>query len=384
MLRVRVLIIQPWIRAGGAELLSLHLAAGLERSGDEVRIAALFVAPQGLPALVAERRFVLPPRWFAAMCAHSRTVSYLIGPFVLLWIVVATAAWADLLNPHNLPAPLLAAPAGLVRRKPIVWTCNEVPEPLPSDQAATLGRKETFVWWLGSRLSRLAARRAKAILVLSEKTRRAVASTYGRDAVVIRPGVELPDFARTHGKAEGPFALLYVAKLHPQKDPSLAVRVLADVRQAGLDARLTIVGDGPERATVDRLVNALDLRRQVTMERELDLSALVDRYRVSDALIVTAGGHQSWGLTPFEALAAGTPSVLSDEAGASEVLGPADAALVVPRTPQAFAGAVRRLAAEPDLSTRLVSNGRRLIAEMTWESYSSACREAFATALRRA
>ena len=381
---MRVLIVQPWIRAGGAELLSLQLSAALERRGDDAPIAALYVRPHGLPATVADRRFLLPPRWLASMCGRSRTFSYLLGPVILFWVVLAAANRADVLNPHNLPAPLAAGLVGRIRSKPVVWTCNEVPEPLPKDHAARLGRLETLVWWVGSRLSGFGARSAREILVLSEKTRTAVRAGYGRDATVIRPGVELSDFVATHRRAEGPFGLLYVAKLHPQKDPLLAVRVLAEARRSGLDARLTMIGDGPERAAIHDLARSLSLDRYVTITRDLDLSSLVEHYRRSDALIVTAGGHQSWGLTPFEALAAGTPSVISADAGASEVLGPADAALVVRRDAAAFAEGVRRLAGEPELGARLVAHGRALVAELTWDRYGVACREAFGRALGRA
>jgi glycosyltransferase involved in cell wall biosynthesis len=204
---------------------------------------------------------------------------------------------------------------------------------------------------------------------------------YGRDALVLRPGVDLTNLQAEHRRASGRFALLFVAKLHPQKDPLLAVHTLAALREKGIDATMTIVGDGPERAAVESLVAALGLTGTVRIEAPLDLASLVDRYRRSDALLVTAGGHQSWGLTPFEALAAGTPSVISPEVGAAEVLGPADAALVVPRDAFSFAEAVRRLATDENVGKRLVANGQRLLGELTWERYALACREAYARAM---
>lgn len=378
---MRVLIVQPWIRVGGAELLSLHLAYELEQLGHEAPIAALFVDPHGLPAHALARRYVLPPAWLAARFARSRALTYLVGPLVLLGLVLRAAGRADVLNPHNLPAPVVAAIAGRVRRRPVVWTCNEVPEPLPRAHAARLGRLEAAAWWVGAALSRRVSRTPREILVLSEKTRLAVRRSYGREALVVRPGVDRTDLQAEHRPTSGPFALLFVAKLHPQKDPLLALRTLAAVRETGIDATLTIVGDGPEHAAVESLAAELGLTGSVRIEAALDLASLIDRYRRSDALLVTAGGHQSWGLTPFEALAAGTPCVISPEAGAAELLGPADAALVVRRDALSFAEAVRRLATDADLGPRLVANGRRLIGELTWERYALGCREAYARAL---
>ncbi|MBU6423754.1 MAG: glycosyltransferase [Chloroflexi bacterium] len=378
---MRVLIVQPWIRQGGAELLSLQLADALERAGDEAPIAALFVDPRGLPNRAVRRRYVLPPRWLADRFARSRLLTYAAGPLVLLGLVLRASATADVLGPQNLPAPLVAAIAGRLRRRPVVWTCNEVPEALPAAHAARLGWVEALAWKVGAASTRLVARSPHEILVLSEKTRRAVRIAYGRDALVVRPGVDLADLEAPHRGGPGRFTLLFVAKLHPQKDPLLAVRVLAAVRGSGVDATLTIVGEGPERPALDALVRELGLAPYVRLEAGLELRELVEAYRTSDALLVTAGGHQSWGLTPFEALASGTPSVLSPEAGAAELLGPAEAALVVPREARRLAAAAVRLATEPDLGPRLVENGKTLLHELTWERYSRQCRAAYERAL---
>lgn len=377
---MRILIIQPWIRGGGAELLSIELAAALDAVGDEVTIAALFVAPDGLPPAVASRRYRLPPRWLARRFALSRVLTLTLGPLVLLALVVRAARRADVLNPHNLPAPLVAAIAGPLTGRPVVWTCNEVPAALPADEARSVGRIEALAWRAGAIGGRVAARVPRDILVLSEKTRAAVRQAYGRDAVVVRPGIDLVGFAAEHLGGQGRLALLYVAKLHPQKDPLLAVRILATIRARGLDASLRVVGDGPLAAETTALAASLGVADHVVIEHGLDRATLVDRYRRADVLLVTAGGHQSWGLTPFEALAAGTPAVLSAEAGAAEVLGPADAALVVPRTADAFAAAAVRLGADRGLAARLVTNGAQLAASLTWPRYAATCREAYARA----
>lgn len=378
---LRILIIQPWIKIGGGELLAVELAAALRQGGDDVTIATLFVEPHGLPSSTATCRYVLPSRWISRRLARSRGLTFLIGPFILLAIVLRAARACDVLNPHNLPGPLIAAVAGPLLRRPIVWTCNEVPEPLPADAARQLGSLETFVWRVGATLSRWAARRPREILVLSEKTRRAVQKAYGRDATVERPGVDLAAFEAVHLGTRSPVTLLFVAKLHPQKDPVLALRILAELRARALDARLTIVGEGPLHAEIRSTIGALGLADHVTIEGGLDVPQLVERYRRSDVLVVTSGGHQSWGLTPFEALAAGTPTVLSIEAGAAEVLGPSQGAVVVARSAVDFADAIVALQLDQPQAERIVANGRRVAAALTWPRYAAACRVAYARAL---
>lgn len=381
---MRVLIIQPWIRLGGAELLSLELAAALEARGHAAPIAALFVDPHGLPPIVNTRRYYLPPAWLARLFARSRVATYALGTLVLLLVVLRAARGADVLNPHNLPAPLAAVLARWLYGVPVVWQVNEVPVPLSPAEAKALGRIEAAAWRVGAWLARAVAQVPSEIVVLDEKTRRSVRQHFGRDALVLRPGLDRAAFvahdcARPR-RSYGALRLLCVGKLHPQKNPELAVRALARLRPRFPDAELVLVGEGKLRQSLENAARALGVADRVHFRERLDLPDLRRLYRESDVLLFPAIGHQAWGLTPFEALALGTPAVVSAEAGASEVLGARDAALVVPPDESAFADAVERLATDAATRARVLANGRALLEELTWERYA----EDYAHSLTRA
>ncbi len=378
---MKIVILQPWIRVGGAELLSLELAAGLERAGHQARIATLFVEAAGLPErLVGGARFALPPEWLRRRFAASRALTYALGPLALLALTLRAARGADLLNPHNLPAPLVAALAGRLRGLPVVWTLNEVPEALSDDEARTLGTFERAAWHVGSALASRLAHVPAAILVLSEKTRRDVRARYGRDATVAMPGVSYAANGARPRSRDGPTDLLFVGKLHPQKNPALAVRTLACLLRDGVDARLTLVGDGPLRGELERLGRDLGVERAVRWRARLSHDELRDEYASATVVLVTGIGHQSWGLTPFEALAVGTPSVVSSQVGGGEVLAARNAALVVAPEPESFAGAAARLARDGALAATLVENGRSLLSGLTWDRYAERCASVFAGA----
>lgn len=384
---MRILIIQPWIRMGGAELLSVHLAAELERRGHRVAIAALFVDPTGLPEATASRTYVLPPRWLARRFASSKRLSMLLGAFVMLFLVLRASREVELLNPHNLPGPVVSAIVGPLRGIPVVWTLNEVPVPLPPDQARRLGLVETVVWRTAAVLTHWAARVPVKILVLDEKTRRSVRDHYAREAIVAMPGLDVEAFAsaRPAGRSPNETArFLWVGKLHPQKNPELAIETIAELRRRGRSATLTIVGTGQLRARLDELIGRLGLADAVAFRSGLSIAELATCYAESDALLVTPTGHQAWGLTPFEALAAGTPAIVSDEAGASEVLAANDAAFVAPPTVQAFSDAAENLLDDPTRAAELVRNGQRLLREeLTWPRYAEQCERVFREAADR-
>ncbi len=370
---MRVLIIQPWIRIGGGERLSLHLSHELERLGHQAPIAALFVDREGLPAIAEGRSYRLPPAWLATLFHRSRALTFVLGPLVLLALTARASRDADVLNPHNLPAPLGAALVGAATGMPIVWQVNEVPEPLLPDEARALGSVERLAWSVGAWLARRTARIPARIVVLSEKTRADVLRRYRRDALVIEPGLDAETFeARSRPRPDdGTLRLLFVGKLHPQKRPERAIAVAALLARDGRDIRLTIVGDGPLRGKLER-TSAADLPDRVTFRPRVSDPELASLYASSDVLLVTAGGHQSWGLVPFEALAAGTPAVVSADIGAAPILADREAALIVDgEDARAFADDVVRLHDDAALRARLVSNGRRLIREtLTWRAYA--------------
>ena len=380
-------MIQPWIRVGGAEILSLELAAELERRGHEVRIAALFVDAAGLPDIVHERRYLLPPPWLAGRFAKSRTLSFVLGPFVMLALVALGSGATDLLDPHNLPGPVVAGLIGPLRRIPVVWNLNEVPVALPREQAVRLGWVERSVWIFGAVLSRWAARVPYAVVVLDEKTRRSVREHYGLEAVVAMPGVRMDSFSRAERPVRttnAPVQLLAVGKLHPQKNLGLAIETAAELRDRGHRVQLTIVGSGPQRQELGLLVERLALSEAVRFVAGLSTAELADRYAAADILLVTPTGHQAWGLTPFEGIAAGVPSIVSDEAGASEILAARDAAFVVRPDRTAFADAAERLLVDPARSATLIENGRALLREeLTWSRYADRCERVFREALGR-
>jgi len=105
---MRILIIQPWIRHGRAEQLSVRLGAKLEEHRHEAPIVELLVDPHSLPPQVASRSFYTAPTWLAARFARSRALVCFAGPLILPAISGQRAVPTSS-NPHDRPAPLVAA-----------------------------------------------------------------------------------------------------------------------------------------------------------------------------------------------------------------------------------------------------------------------------------
>lgn len=111
-----------------------------------------------------------------------------------------------------------------------------------------------------------------------------------------------PPPSRREVSSDGP-RLIHVSNFRPVKRVIDVIEVLAQVRET-LPARLTLVGDGPDRAAVESRVEALGLGAFVTfLGRRNDF---VEELRAADAFILPSE-LESFGVAALEALSTGVP-----------------------------------------------------------------------------
>jgi alpha-1,6-mannosyltransferase len=148
-------------------------------------------------------------------------------------------------------------------------------------------------------------------------------------------GVDLATFAapqrdqqrrvRDAYAAPGETLLVHAGRLSPEKKPQRSLNTLATLRANGLSARLVVAGDGPLRRRLER--RAARDRLPVTFAGFLpdrsDLAALL----ASADVAIAPGPAETFGLAGLEALACGTPVVVSAESALPEVVGEAGASV---------------------------------------------------------
>ena len=114
--------------------------------------------------------------------------------------------------------------------------------------------------------------------------------------------------------------LLCVGRLVPGKGVDLLLRAAARLQGEGHTFSLLVVGDGPERHTLERLTATLGLRN-VHFQPALPAEAVAGVYRSGDALVFPTL-DDVWGLVVNEALWCGLPSLVSIYAGCARELVP--------------------------------------------------------------
>lgn len=108
--------------------------------------------------------------------------------------------------------------------------------------------------------------------------------------------------------------VLAVGRLVPVKRFDLLIRACADARRRVPDLTLTIVGEGYERAKIERVIDRLGARSWVTLTARLTSDQLLEYYRTA-RVVASASAREGWGLTITEAAACGTPAVATRVVG---------------------------------------------------------------------
>jgi alpha-1,6-mannosyltransferase len=174
-------------------------------------------------------------------------------------------------------------------------------------------------------------------------------------------GVDLSTFTPTrHDRslraelAGGAEALLvHCGRLSPEKHVERSVDTAAALHEAGHRVRLVIAGDGPRREALERRAAGLPVTFLGFVQSRAEVATLLASSDVS----LAPGPHETFGLAALEALASGTPVVVSASSALREIVRPDCGAAVDDRAP-AFAEAVTELLSARETTRRAAARAR--------------------------
>jgi glycosyltransferase involved in cell wall biosynthesis len=191
-------------------------------------------------------------------------------------------------------------------RFPVVFTVHNPPvEP----GIAPLGPLERALRSVGSALTRrFVARHASLVIVPNPALRERLIIEWGleEDRVVMLPlPIDTRLYAPGHRSRECS-DLLYVGRLDGRKNVLELVRLMERLDSG---VRLTLVGDGPLRDSLNRVVRRRNWAQRVRLLPRVGLHRLVQLYRSSSAFVFPSR-LESFGRAILEAAACGLPVVL--------------------------------------------------------------------------
>ncbi len=222
-------------------------------------------------------------------------------------------------------------------------------------------------------LQRALARRADRVVFLCPETADAMAAAYGArggKVAVIPNGVD-PVELEARAAIEPPppwpspgLRVLAAGRLARQKGFDLLLRAFAIARGKGLDASLLVLGEGEERAALERLRDELGLGGVAAFpgHRANPYPAM----RHAD-LVVLSSRYEGFSLVLLEALALGRPTVAAAcPAGPRDLLEGGAGVLVPPGDPHAFAAALLETGRDPVRRAELSRRATGRAADYGW------------------
>lgn len=227
-------------------------------------------------------------------------------------------------------------------------------------------RSRFFVW-----VERALARWTDALVALTESEKREhLREGVGRPEqwAVIPSGVEMERYQRQSalrrqdvGLPQDAFVVGCVARLVPVKGVEDAIEATAQLRSLSTPVHLVLVGDGPQRPALERLVTALRLQDRAHffgLRRDVpDLLPLFD-------VVVLLSRNEGMGRVIVEAQAAGVPVVATRVGGIPDlVVEGITGILVPPADPAALADAIRSLAEDRGAWARMKAAARTHVAQ---------------------
>lgn len=173
---------------------------------------------------------------------------------------------------------------------------------------------------------------------------------------VILNGAPLGKYAEyaPRPREAGPLEVAFVGRLTNWKGVET---LLLAMREVG-DARLTVIGDGPEWPLLTGLAEQLGLGPKVVFAGRLDGAAVRARLAQSHVLALTSS-YEGLSHTLIEGAAMGLACVASSSGGNPEVVRDGETGLLVPfGDARALAGALSRLEADEPLRFRMAARGK--------------------------
>lgn len=291
---MRILQIIPSLQVGGAEVFVARLAAAHQAAGHDVHIAHFHDGPMvdRLDPLLRTRmhRITKRARYDATVVPRLLRLMRDLGP--------------DIVHTHLFPALSWGGAAARLARTP-AWVHTHHSNHAPSQRDARLLEAKLLA-------------RAHRVVAVSKGTAERLRPHGGRlsNTLVIANGIPLDDRPRSAIDGDPP-VIGTVGRMVPIKAQHTLIEAVAQLRDAGREVRLRLVGDGVSRPELEALVDRLDLRDRVVFTGRV---SDVPQQLAQLDLFVLPSLSEAMPLALLEACAAGLPVVVTNQGGAGSIV----------------------------------------------------------------
>ena len=340
---------------GGSGIVATELGRRLACRGDLVHFISMAL-PYRLPAYERNVFFHEVPTESYPLFGQNPPLPLMLASMMA---DVAETQRLDVLHVHYaMPfatSAFLAKQLVAPRRLPVVTT-------LHGTDITVVGQQPAFF-----RMTKFSIESSDRITAVSQALKDATVESLG----IARPIEVIPNFVdpdvfaprrrRTHMLAPaGARVLMHASNFRPVKNVEMVVKIFAAVHER-MDARLVMVGDGPEKPRAEQLARALGVAKHVLFLGNQEV--MEELLPLADVFLLPSS-TESFGLVALEAMSAGVPVVASRVGGLPELIESGqNGFLEPPDSLEAHVRAVLRLLGDETLRRRFGRAGRKVARE---------------------
>jgi len=179
-----------------------------------------------------------------------------------------------------------------------------------------------------------------------------------KDKVKIIPmPVETKKFKFQKPSQKDKKTILCVARFTRQKGLDCLIRASKILLDRKLDFETRIIGGGPEKGYLEKMIKELGLRERVFLLESMPQEELFSHYRESDLVVLTSI-EEGFGLVLVEAQLCGRPVIGTDSGGIPDIIEDKVTGLLVkPEDPLDLAKAMEKILVESDFARKLAERG---------------------------
>jgi glycosyltransferase involved in cell wall biosynthesis len=200
----------------------------------------------------------------------------------------------------------------------------------------------------------------------------------------LRPLPDASALRKELGLQPGQHVIGEVSSLVPHEGIGTLLEATRLLKHRGLPVRALIVGDGPERAALQRQAADLGLGEAAIFTGRVPAVKVREFHALLDIFVVPRTPDRVCQLVtplkPVEAMASGLCVVTSEVKALAEIIKPdVTGALTIPQDPVALADSLELLLCSPDIRRKLGDNAREWVArDRTWARNAARYRDAYA------
>ncbi len=239
-----------------------------------------------------------------------------------------------------------------------------------------------------------AVRHAGAVIVDSQKTKDDILDTFNvkeQDIEVVHLGIrpifrKLEDYSlverfQAAAGLKRPY-VLYVGNVKPHKNIPTLLSAFAQIRTQRDDLELVFVGGScKEERSLSEQAQRLGIMGAIRDLQHLSDEELICAYNGAEVLVLPSL-YEGFGYPPLEAMACGTPTVVSTGGSLPEIVGTASL-IVDPSRPEELAEAILSVVRDPEMKRDLIAKGKINVQRFSWRATAGKTLDTYEKVLNR-